>query len=293
MHFLDDMALFVEVVKANSFSKAAENLDMPKSTLSVRINKLEEAIGLKLLNRTTRKIEVTEAGQLYYEKAVNIIEEAYLAHIQLTEMIENPQGVLKVLLPADFAIHIMTPILAEFSERYPHIQLEFDVTPRKVELVGEHFDVALCDERPQDSTLVIHRLKTCKRGIYASRAYLQQHGEPKNLDNLTQHECIRFNSDFNHEWHMIKGKEEHTISVLGKYHSNSIAMSLNMATQGLGIAILPEILAKPAITGGKIKRILPEWHSAEMNIYAVTATRILPRKTQVFLEFLKAKFKAD
>jgi len=293
MHFLDDMALFVEVVKANSFSKAADNLDMPKSTLSVRINKLEEAIGLKLLNRTTRKIEVTEAGQLYYEKAVNIIEEAYLAHIQLTEMIENPQGVVKVLLPADFAIHIITPMLAEFSEHYPHIQLEFDVTPRKVELVGEHFDVALCDERPQDSTLVTHRLKTCTKGMYASIRYLQQYGEPKNLSDLTRHECIRFNTDFNHEWHMIKDKEEHTISVVGKYHSNSMGMSLHMTTQGLGIAILPEIIAKPTVEGGQIKRILPEWHTTEMNLYAVTATRILPRKTQVFLEFLKETFKTD
>ncbi|PVX39850.1 DNA-binding transcriptional LysR family regulator [Pasteurella langaaensis DSM 22999] len=292
MHFLDDMALFVEVVKARSFTKAADNLDIPKSTLSVRIHKLEDAIGLKLLNRTTRKVEVTEVGQLYYEKAINIIEEAHLAHIQLTEMIANPQGVLKVLVPVDFAIHIIAPILAEFSERYPHIQLEFDLMPRKVEQVGEHFDIALCHERPQDSTLVAHHLSAFSGGIYASARYLQQYGEPKNLNDLTKHECIRFHTEFNHEWHLMKGKEQQRISVLGQYHSNSMEMSLTLAAQGLGLAILPEIMAQHAVEKGQIKRILPQWHTAEMNIYAITATRILPRKTQVFLELLQEKLKA-
>lgn len=288
MHLLDDMALFVEVVKAKSFTKAAENLDMPKSTLSVRINKLEEGIGLRLLNRTTRKVDVTEAGQLYFEKAAKIIEEANLAHVQLTEMLENPEGVLRVSAPVDFAYHFIAPLLNEFSKRYPRIQLDFDVNPRKVDLISEPYDLAIRAGELQDSTLVARRLVTLSSGIYASPDYLMRHGEPQTLDELVQHRCLCLKIT-NNDLRLLKGKEEKTITVQASHFANSMGMLLHLAEYGLGITLLPNLMAKSDMNAGRLMRLFPEWQAPEQNIYAVTATRLLPRKTQVFIDFLKEK----
>src|SRR5262245_54011150 len=129
MEHLNDMALFVEVAKARSFRRAAEAAGVPNSTLSRRIGALEQAIGLRLLNRTTRKIELTEAGQLYFERSMRIVEEARLVHEQLGEMVAQPSGMLRVSLPVDFAAIYLTPLLAEFGRRYPGIDFELDLTP--------------------------------------------------------------------------------------------------------------------------------------------------------------------
>lgn len=289
MHLLDDMELFVEVVKAKGFTKAADNLEMPKSTLSVRINKLEESIGLKLLNRTTRKVEVTEAGQLYFEKAVKIIEEARLVHTQLTNMLDKPKGTLKVSLPVDFALHILTPFLAEFCQRYPDITLEFDVTPRKVDLIAEPFDLAIRAGTLEDSQLITHRLTTISGGLYASHRYLQQYGEPKTLADLAHHHCLRFHAGYNHEWRLLKGKTEKTVQVNGNLFANSLGMMLYLAIEGLGIAVLPHLLAKSAVENGQILPILTDWERTPVPITALTVTRVLPMKTQVFINFLKEK----
>nr|WP_314739320.1 LysR family transcriptional regulator [uncultured Haemophilus sp.] len=290
MHLLDDMELFVEVVKAKGFTKAADYLNMPKSTLSVRINKLEENIGLRLLNRTTRKVEVTEAGQLYFEKAVKIIEEARLVHLQLTDMLEKPKGTLKISLPVDFAQQILTPMLGEFCQRYPDITLEFDVTPRKVDLIAEPFDLAIRTGPLDDSQLVAHRLTVVSGGLYASPSYLQRNGEPKDLADLAHHHALRFHAGYNHEWRLLKGRTEKTVSVNGNLFANNLGMVLHLAVQGLGIAALPHLLAKSAVENGQLLRILPEWETTRVPITALTVTRLLPRKSQVFINFLKEKF---
>lgn len=137
MEFLNDMALFVEVVKARSFRRAAEAMGMPNSTLSRRISGLEKEIGLRLLHRTTRKIELTEAGQLYFDRCKRIVDEARLAHEQLGEMLARPSGVLRASLPVDFANIYLAPLIAEFARLYPGISFEFDLTPRQVDLVSE------------------------------------------------------------------------------------------------------------------------------------------------------------
>ena len=291
---LDDMQLFVEVVKAGGFTRAAENVDVPKSTLSTRINKLEQAIGLRLLNRTTRKVELTEAGRLYYESAVKIIEEAKLVHQQLGDMLANPKGTLRISAAVDFAYYFVAPLLKEFCERYPHIQFEFDVTPRKVDLIAEPFDLALRAGELTDSNLIARLIGTFSGGLYASPEYLAQYGEPKMLAELAQHQCLRFHAGYNHEWRLFranetKGKEERTISVQGNIFANSLGMMQTLASQGLGIAVLPDLLAKRSVDAGQLKRILPDWFSQPASVYAVTATRQLPAKVQVFIDFLKEK----
>jgi DNA-binding transcriptional LysR family regulator len=143
VELLNDMALFVEVVKARGFRNAAEVVGIPNSTVSRRISALEKAIGLRLLHRTTRKIELTEAGQIYFERCKRIVDEAKLAHEQLGELLAQPSGVLRASLPVDFANIYLAPLIAEFARQYPGISFDFDLTPRLVDLVAEPFDVAI------------------------------------------------------------------------------------------------------------------------------------------------------
>lgn len=134
MLILDDMALFVAVARAGSFTQAAQSLEMPKSTLSARISRLEQRMGLPLLKRSTRKVELTEAGRLYFNRADALVSEAGLLHEQLGHLLREPQGLLRLSVPVDFTHEFIAPYLGEFCERFPLIQLSFDVTPRKVNL---------------------------------------------------------------------------------------------------------------------------------------------------------------
>jgi DNA-binding transcriptional LysR family regulator len=285
MELLNDMALFVEVVKARSFRRAAETIGMPNSTLSRRISGLEKAIGLRLLHRTTRKIELTEAGQIYFERCKRIVDEARLAHEQLGEMLAQPSGVLRVSLPGDFAITFLAPQMAEFSRRDPGISFDFDLTPRRVDLVAEPFDVAIRMGELPDSTLIARQLAQLPRHLYASPRYLELYGEPKEPGDLAQHECLLFREQAN-TWTLHRAAETVEAPIGGRFRLNSVGMIRRLATLDLGIAMLAEEIVAEDLAGGRLRRVLPEWQATPISVYAVTETRLLPAKTQRFIEFL-------
>lgn len=291
MELLNDMALFVEVVNAKGFGKAADNLGIAKSTLSVRIARLEQHIGLQLLNRTTRKVELTEAGRMYYAKAARIVEEARLAHQQLDELLSQPAGALSVTLPSDLAQSVLAPILPAFFERYPGIALELYLSPRRVDLVGEPFDVALRMGAQPDSGLISRMLTRFTGGLYAAPGYLARHGEPQMLDDLSRHSCLRFHAGFREEWKLFQGEQVVTLPIQGRLLTNSPGMNTRLAVAGLGIAMLPDVLARQDVQAGRLKHVLPQWKMPEVPLYAMTSTRLLPAKVQVFLDFVAEHFK--
>src|SRR5215469_11790327 len=184
------MALFVEVVKAKGFRSAADATGMPNSTLSRRISLLEKAIGLRLLHRTTRKIELTEAGQLYFERCKRIVDEARLAHEELSGMLAQPSGVLRVSLPVDFAVTYLAPVVVAFAELYPRISFDFDLTSRRIDLVSEPFDVAIRIGESENSQLIARTLASLTPHLYASPGYLERAGEPAKPADLARHECL-------------------------------------------------------------------------------------------------------
>src|SRR5712664_3676272 len=230
MELLNDMAVFVEVVKARSFRRAAETIGMPNSTISRRISGLEKAIGLRLLHRTTRRIELTEAGQLYFERCKRIVDEARLAHEQLGEMLAQPSGVLRVSAPVDFATTFLAPQMAEFSRRYPGISFEFDLTPRRVDLVAEPFDVAIRMGELPDSNLIARQLARLPRYLYASPRYLDLSGEPSQPSDLARHECLRMRTAEAGVWTLHGAAEMVEIAVGGRFLLNSIGMIRRLAT---------------------------------------------------------------
>lgn len=287
MELLNDMALFVEVVKAKGFRSAAEVMGMPNSTLSRRISALEKAIGLRLLHRTTRKIELTEAGQIYFERCKRIVDEARLAHEQLGDMLAQPSGVLRASLPVDFAVTYLAPLIAEFAGHYPGITFDFDLTPRRVDLVSEPFDVAIRMGESENSQLIARALASLTPHLYASPGYLERSGEPSKPADLERHACLSILKAGS--WTLRDGKRSATVSVGGRFTLNSVGMSRRLATLDMGIVLMPEEVVADELASGKLRRIMPEWHGTPMPVYAITETRLLPAKTQRFIEFLRER----
>jgi DNA-binding transcriptional LysR family regulator len=285
--YLNDMALFVEVVKAKGFRSAADAIGMPNSTLSRRISELEKSIGLRLLHRTTRKIELTEAGQTYFERCKRIVDEARLAHEQLGEMLAQPSGVLRASLPVDFAVTYLAPLIAEFAGRYPGITFDFDLTPRRVDLVSEPFDVAIRMGESENSQLIARPLASLTPYLYASPGYLERSGEPSKPAELEQHECFTILKASS--WTLRDGKRTLTVSVGGRFALNSVGMIRRLATLDLGIVLMPQEIVADELANGKLRQIMPRWHGTPQPVYAITETRLLPAKTQRFIEFLRER----
>ncbi|AGW90781.1 MULTISPECIES: LysR family transcriptional regulator [Cupriavidus] len=289
MELLNDMALFVEVVKAKGFRSASEAMGVPNSTLSRRISALEKAIGLRLLHRTTRKIELTEAGQIYFERCKRIVDEARLAHEQLGEMVAQPSGVLHASLPVDFANVFLAPLIAEFANRYPGISFEFDLTPRRVDLVAEPFDVAIRMGEPPSSNLIARRLARLPRYLYASPQYIERFGEPGQPADLVRHECLRLRTTEASTWTLHDATKTVDVTVGGRFLLNSVGMIRRLATLDLGIAVLAEEIIGDDVANGLLRRVLPQWQATPIPVYAITETRLLPAKTQRFIEFLRER----
>lgn len=287
MELLNDMALFVEVVKARGFRHAAEVMGIPNSTVSRRISNLEKAIGLRLLHRTTRKIELTEAGQIYFERCQRIVNEAKLAHEQLGSMLAQPTGTLRASLPVDFANIYLAPIIAKFALQYPGIAFDFDLTPRVVDLVSEPFDVAIRMGNPPNSNLIARQLAVLPCYLYASPSYIKQYGAPKRPTDLVNHECLGFRSSKGNAWAIHNKAESVEVSVKGRFQVNSIGMIRKLTSLGLGIALMPSEIVAEDVLDGRLERIMPDWEGQPTPVYAMTETRLLPAKTQRFIEFLQ------
>ncbi|AIR71133.1 LysR family transcriptional regulator [Dickeya fangzhongdai] len=289
MALLNDMALFVDVVKAMSFRRASEATGVPTSTLSRRISTLEKQIGLRLLHRTTRRIELTESGQIYYERCRRIVEEAQLAHEQLGEILAQPSGVLRASLPVDFAITYMAPLMVEFAAQYPGITFEFDLTPRRVDLVAEPFDVAIRIGEQKDSNLIARQLASLPAYLYASPRYLAASGEPSHPYELGRHECLGFPKSGLWNLNHPATAENAEVAVSGRFVLNNVGMIRRLAVFGQGIVLLPEEVVAEDVAMGQLQRILPQWQGAPVSVYALTETRLLPAKTQRFIEFLRER----
>ena len=289
MELLNDMALFVEVVKAKGFRTAAEVTGVPNSTLSRRVSELEKALGLRLLHRTTRKIELTEAGRVYFERCKRIVDEARLANEQLGEMLAQPSGILRASLPVDFAVTYLAPLIAEFAARYPGMTFDFDLTPRRVDLISEPFDVAIRMGESESSQLVARMLASLTPLLYASPRYLKRAGEPTRPADLERHDCLGMHKAS--AWTLHDGKRTATVSVATRFGLNNIGMVRRLATLDMGIVLMPQEIVADDLASGKLRQIMPKWRGAPTPVYAITETRLLPAKTQRFIEFLQERLR--
>jgi len=232
-------------------------------------------------------VELTEAGQIYFERCRRIVEEARLAHEQLGDMLAQPSGLLRVSLPVDFAVTYLAPLITEFADQYPGISFDFDLTPRRVDLVSEPFDVAIRIGESEDSQLIARALASLTPNLYGAPGYLEQMGEPQSPDELQQHQCLSILKTTS--WTLNDGRRTVQVTVGGRYTLNSVGMLRRLATLDQGIVLMPEEVVAEELASGKLRRILPDWRGMPLTIYAITETRLLPAKTQRFIEFLRER----
>ncbi|TAK53629.1 MAG: LysR family transcriptional regulator [Gammaproteobacteria bacterium] len=290
----DDLILFAEVIEAGSFSRAAGNRGLPKSTVSRRIQALERRLGERLLVRTTRRLAITEFGEHILEHARRLLDETESARLLAQHRQATPQGTLRVSLPPDFLQEAeIAPLLLEYSERCPAVKLELDLSPRRVDLIAERFDLAVrvATRLPDDATLAARRLLELHHGLYASPAYLARRGTPREPAELLAHIGLRLitSSGESQPWQLSRGPEHWSGMPSGPLAANSVSLQRTLAAHGLGIVALAERFAAGLVRQGLLARVLPDWQLPAMNAWAVTAGRRLqPARVTVFVEMLRA-----
>ena len=283
---LRNMQLFVEVAKAKSFRRAADVLGMPNSTLSRRISELERDVGLRLFNRTTRQVDLTDVGRAYFESCERVIQDAQTAHQALIDLHAKPSGVIRVSMPVDFSIVFLTQLLADFGLLYPDIRFELDLTPASADVVGDAVDVSIRMREPTEQNVIAKRLATLQSELYASPVYLKSNGVPSSPQDLLNHECLRMRDS---PWVLRRtdgSGEEVVVAVTGQFVANNFGYLRSLGLHGHGIFVAAKKMVQPDLNSQALVRVLPDWTMQDVQIYALTGTRLLPSKVRMLVEYL-------
>ena len=282
---LDDALIFTRVVECHSFTQAAQGLGMQKSTVSRRIALLEERLGVRLLNRTTRKLRLTEVGQAYYERCRQIMLDFAEAEQTVMQLQQEPSGLLRITAPIEFGQLFLGRVLGEFMRQYPQISAEVELTSRNVDPVEEGVDIAILVGQPQDSTLIARKLFETGRRLCASPDYLARHGTPQTVAELAAHRAILLPHDSPRYWSLL-GESVPCQRVLA---CNNITFAREAALAGAGIAGLPIMISEHAVQEGRLIELLPGARLPVGELYAVyPSRRFQAMKVKTFLDFLMA-----
>jgi DNA-binding transcriptional LysR family regulator len=287
----DDYILFATIVDQESMVRAAEHLGMPKATVSRRLTNLEAALGQRLLLRTTRRLTLTEFGQEFLDHCRRVAEEIAATQDFVRSQEERPRGRLRVSMPGEYAKQNFSRAFATFIEAYPEIQLDLDMTSRRVDLIGERFDLAIrMGKLDSDATLVVRKIDEQSFGLYASPIYLALHPAPKHPDELEHHAAIRLLSARGSAvpWKLMRGKAVWEGIPPGRITLNSLDVIQQLMLDGAGIGALPDRFVAKDVRLKRLVRILPEWCLPTVPAWAVMPTRrYLPAKTRTFLAHLE------
>ncbi|WP_043311865.1 LysR family transcriptional regulator [Pseudomonas sp. ML96] len=282
---LDDALIFTRVVECHSFTQAAQSLGMQKSTVSRRIALLEERLGVRLLNRTTRKLRLTEVGQAYYERCRQIMLDFAEAEQAVMQLQQEPSGLLRITAPIEFGQLFLGGVLGRFMLQYPQISAEVELTSREVDPLEEGVDIAILVGQPRDSTLIARKLFESPRRLYASSDYLARHGTPRTVLELAEHRAVHLPIDSARYWPLLG---EH-VPCQRALATNNLTLAREAALAGAGIAALPLMIAEQGVRDGLLLELLPEARLPVGEIYAVyPSRRFQAMKVKAFLDFLMA-----
>lgn len=284
----DDQSIFVAVVREQGFTAAARALDMTVTAISRRVRSLEERLGVRLLNRTTRRITLTEAGQLYYERIRHILDEVSELEDQLSELNDEPRGSLVIAAPTSYATRVLSPIVTAFSMAHPGLRIQLNLEDRLVDLIEAGVDIALRIGHLADSSMIARPIGDIPRYICASPAYLHQHGIPEHPRDLLEHACLHYNNiGVRDEWQFSHSGDVSSMAVQGPFCSNNGDVLCQAAEQGLGIAMLPDFIVHTALEDGRLTRILQAYEPPAFTLNALYPSReYVPAKTRLFLDYL-------
>lgn len=296
MQFTELMMVFVRTVEDGSFSATARAMSMSPSAVSKRISGLENRLGVRLLNRSTRRLTLTEEGRLFYERARRIADEVAEAERMVTSMGTRVRGVLRVTASVAMAKAHLLPIFPEFLKRYPDLRLVLELTDRPIDLVAEGVDVAIrFTEQIVDTSVVARKLLSNRRVICAAPAYLEANGAPNSPEDLRHHNCLRLwtVSSWN-EWVFDGPDGTRTLTVTGNFEANSADAVYHAALAGLGIARLSTYLVGRDLAAGRLVQVLPQYMQQKADILAVYPhRRNLSPKVRAFIDFVAERLSPE
>ncbi|RJF99462.1 LysR family transcriptional regulator [Noviherbaspirillum saxi] len=297
MERLVEMMAFAKVVETRSFSAAAQQLKTSKSLVSKQVSNLESALGVRLLNRTTRRMSLTEIGSAYYEHCARIAQEIDAAAETVTQLQVEPRGVLRITSPVIFASLHLAPALQTFLKRYDEVEVELNATDRPVDIVEEGYDLAIRISDNPPANMIARRIAPVRWVTCASPEYLERHGTPRTPQELAQHQCLVYQGipALRSGWRYQTGSKEISLSVNGKCRVNNSEVLLQLALDGLGIVLFPTYILGHHLKSGRLKEILPDSvANPDMSMYAVyMPNRYMQPKVRAFIDHLLAHFGPD
>ncbi|HXY21269.1 MAG TPA: LysR family transcriptional regulator [Burkholderiaceae bacterium] len=289
---LTAMRVFTTVADVGSFARAAERLSFSRAMATRYVAQLEAHLGVRLLNRTTRRLSLTQAGNELQQRATHVLALVEEAERAAAQQASEPRGTLRINTSVIFGHHHLGEAIRSFLQRYPKMVVDLTLNDRVVDLVDEGYDLAVRIARTVDPGLVARPIARARTVACASPAYLQQHGTPRTPADLARHNCLTYTyTGLPNEWHFRRNGREQRVAVSGNLRANNGDIICEVATRGLGVILQPTFLVYKALRSGQLVRILKNWQSDELNIYAVYPNRqFLAPKVRSFIDFLLEYF---
>jgi DNA-binding transcriptional LysR family regulator len=284
---IDDLLLLAEVQRAGSLSAAARALAWPKATLSRHLAALEAAVGTRVFVPGARRLQLTEFGTELAERASRHREEIEETRAWIGARESRPRGRLRISVPADFAIALLAEPMARFVQRHPEVTLEVDTTPRRVDLLGEAYDLVVRVGALEDSSLVARRLMLLERGLYASPLYLAQQPTPRAPAQLREHRFVLMPQAAGKPPRLQHGRRSVELATSGALQCNSIGLARALVLAGGGLGAFPHGLVRDDVAAGRLLAVLPQWHLEPLPVSLLTAGRkLMPAKLRAFIDHL-------
>ncbi len=292
---LSDVAVFAHVVEAGGFTAAARVLQAPKSSISRRVSRLEGSLGTRLLQRTTRSVSLTEAGQAYYERVAAALAALDEAAAVAAETVQSARGVVRLAAPPDVGGEVLPVLLARFCRRHPEVEVEVTLSATLADVVEGRFDLALRNGRyPADTALVVTRLQKSVFRLYAAPDYLAGRAAPRTRDELPEHQCVLFRPEQGRcRWRLYDEDtgDSGDVVVRGPIRGNDMSFVRRAAAAGAGIALLPDLVGDRAVASGHLAPVLPRQHGDGESLYLVhPSTRFVPLRVRVLRDFVLEHF---
>ena len=291
---LEAIRIFSQVVESMSFVRAAERLNLSNTAVSRHVAELERHLQTRLLHRTTRRISLTETGRVFHERCVQILAELDEAEREAAQQATEPRGTIHLTTSINFGTHQVTPAIATFLARHPHVNFDVSLSDRIVDIIEEGFDLAIRIGGTGRENLVARKLGETRLLACAAPAYLARHRAPSVPEDLMHHNCITYEYAIRDAWAFRDAADrEHAVRVAGSLNSNNSDLNVEAAVEGLGIVLEPDFVVAPGLKNGTLVRVLQSFEAAALPIYAVyPSRRFLPAKVRVFVDFLAERFTA-
>lgn len=289
MDSLTDIAVFARVVECGSFTAAAERLSLSKSVVSKYVTRLEERLGARLLNRTTRRLSLTEIGRAFYQRSQQGLREIEEAEAEVSLLQGEPRGILRINAPMSFGVMHLAPAIPDFLERYPELQVDIHFDDRKVDVIEEGFDVSVRISELADSSLVARRIGPCLHTVVAAPEYLQRYGTPLSPEDLHKHSIVSYQyQDSAQQWEFMDSEGKSTmVPVNGAIQMNNSMAMREAVINGAGIMRTPTFVVGDDISRGRLHPLLNNFKTLELSIYAVyPQRRHLSPKVRAYVDFL-------